>query len=126
MRELWLLCDDPDLSNKTDLREWNLLHVAVGAGRFDTIPYLLGQGVDPGAKSRATCRFVPPALTDKSVTPSDVAVNCGPEAFQRWSEALDAVGLTLERQYQDIDWTTKDIEGQFGGCECCQQWAFSS
>jgi ankyrin repeat protein len=124
LQELWLLHCSPNLPQLTDLRGWNLLHVAVGAGNFDAVPFLLEKGVDPNAKSRGTSRFIPPALADKSVTPVDVAINCGIQAYQKWAEALAATDRGKEVQLEYIIWEDMDIDGLYGGCECCQKWGF--
>jgi ankyrin repeat protein len=126
LKELWRQHDDPSLKDKNDLRGWNLLHVAAGAGNFDAVPYLLEQGVDLKATSKATSRFVPPALRNKCVTPSEVARNCGESAYNRWVEALRAAGRTLEAYPEDIDWATENVDGLYGGCECCEDWGFTS
>jgi len=126
LKELWRQHSDPSLKDKMDLRGWNLLHVAAGAGNFDAVQYLLEQGVDLKATSKATSRSVPPTLRNKSVTPSEVARNCGKDAYNKWIEALRAAGREIEVNPEDIDWVTEKVDGLYGGCECCDEWGFSS
>ncbi|ORY16252.1 ankyrin repeat-containing domain protein [Clohesyomyces aquaticus] len=126
LRELWEIYDDIGLKDIVDLRGWNLLHVAAGAGNFETIPYLLKQGVSLKAASKATSRSVPPALRNKSVTPSDVARNCGESAYKKWTESVRAAGEDVEVSPEDIDWTNESVDGVFGGCDCCKEWSFHS
>ncbi|KAJ4305582.1 hypothetical protein N0V90_001113 [Kalmusia sp. IMI 367209] len=74
LEELRRLYDDPSLKDRMDIRGWNFLHVAAGAGNSEAIPFLLEKGVDLKATSKARSRSIPPALRNKSVTPSEVAV----------------------------------------------------
>ncbi|KAH7068628.1 ankyrin repeat-containing domain protein [Paraphoma chrysanthemicola] len=126
MKELWQQRNDPSLKDRIDLRGWNLLQVAAGAGNFEAVTYLLEQGVDLEGTSRSTSRSVPPALRNKCVTPSEVARNCGESAYNKWAEALAAAGRRLEVLPEDIDWATENVDGLYGGCECCEEWGFRS
>ncbi|OAL47298.1 ankyrin [Pyrenochaeta sp. DS3sAY3a] len=124
LKELWTQHDDVGLKDKTDLRGWNLLHVAAGAGNFEAVPYLLEQGVNIKGTSKATSRFVPPALRNKAVTPSDIARNCGESAYNKWAEVVRTTSQELDVDTEDIDWTTENVDGVYGGCECCEEWGF--
>ncbi|KAF2019501.1 ankyrin [Aaosphaeria arxii CBS 175.79] len=124
LQELWTQHNDPTLKDQQDLRGWNLLHIAAGAGNFEAALFLLQQGVDQRAASRATSRFVPPALRDRCVTPGEVARNCGEDAYKKWTEALSGAGHEVDVRPEDIDWGTEDVDGKLGGCECCENWGF--
>jgi hypothetical protein len=122
MHELWGCYENP--SAMTDLRGWNLLHIAAGAGKFGAIPFLLEQGVDAKAMSKATSRLVPPPLEGRSVTPNVVAKACGEDAYEKWCEVLISNGNMADMAPVDIDWGNGDGEVGYGGCECCEQWCF--
>lgn len=126
LKELWNQYSDLDLKDITDLRGWNLLHVAAGAGNFDAVPFLLEHGVDLKVISKPTSRFVPPALRNRSVTPSEVAQNCGQDAYVKRTAAIRAAGHETSVATEDIDWTTETIDEIFGGCDCCSEWGFDS
>ncbi|KAF2810704.1 ankyrin [Mytilinidion resinicola] len=113
MQELWSCYDNPGQTR--DLREWNLLHVAAGAGRFNVMPFLLKNGVDPQAVSQATSRFVPPSLVDRSVTPSDVAKSCGEDSYRKWTEIPKTTGFKSKVSPIDIDWSLEEMQGRYGG-----------
>lgn len=105
-----------------DLRDWTLLHVAVGAGNFDIVPELLKREVDIYALSKATIHHVLAGLLNKCVSPEEVAREFGRDAFSRWTEALHSAGREPEKSIDDIDWTAVTNNNHFGGCECCDGW----
>ncbi|KAH7064294.1 ankyrin repeat-containing domain protein [Paraphoma chrysanthemicola] len=122
MQELWGCYENP--SAMTDLRGWNLLHIAAGAGRFGAIPFLLDHGVDVKAGSKATSRHVPPPLEGRSVTPSVVAKACGEGAYEQWCEVLSSNGHMADTLPVNIEWGNGYSKARYGGCECCEGWCF--
>jgi ankyrin repeat protein len=122
LEELWPHYEDP--SQAEDLRHWNLLHVAAGAGKLDVVRFLLGKGVDLDAVSQATRKFVPPALSGIAATPSQVARSCGGEFYSTWCESLVSMGREPDVPFTDVDWTLEKHAGNHGGCECCTVWGF--
>jgi ankyrin repeat protein len=124
MEELWSAYGNPH--QMTDLRGWNLLHVAAGAGNFEVVDYLIQHGVSLDATSNATSRCVPPGLEDRRLTPSDVARVYGEESYRIWSSTLESCGRTANPQFESIDWSITEDEPHiaYGGCECCDDWGF--
>lgn len=122
IQELWGWYENP--SQVKDLRHWNLLHVAAGAGKLNPVPFLLENNVDLCSLSRATSRFVPPLLVGRQVTPSLVARSCGGHAYGKWCEVLNSKGYGSDISYVDIDWDGEEEAGRYGGCECCESWGF--
>jgi ankyrin repeat protein len=65
LQELWNDGDELEVKEQQDVRGWNLLHVAVGYGKFEAVPYLLEQGVSLEAISKPASRLVPPSVQKK-------------------------------------------------------------
>jgi len=86
-----------------DLRSWNLLHVPIGYGNDEAIPYLVSKGVYLGAMSVPTSCRVPPLLRERSVTPEEMARAFGEAAYRRWSEALELAGHASNIRPEEID-----------------------
>jgi ankyrin repeat protein len=122
IQDLWPCYKNP--SQVKDLRGWNLLHVAAGAGRFKIMPFLLEKGVDLLSVSHSTSRFVPLALVDLNVTPGDVAKSCGEGSYNKWTEVLRTTSFQSEVIPMEIDWSLEEMQGRHGGCECCETWGF--
>jgi ankyrin repeat protein len=122
---LQALCEssnDATMYKDQDLRGWNLLHVAVGYSNFEAVPYLIQHGVDLRAMSAPTSCWVPPLIGERSVTPGEIARSFGEAAYQRWTEALESAGSTIDVRPEEIDWTVEETEELFGECECCDNW----
>lgn len=123
---LHALCDrtaDRDVCEEQDIRRWNLLHIAVGYGNLEAIPYLLKKGVDPDAKSTCTSSHVPLMVRERSVTPGEMARVFGETTYREWINALDAEGCTNIGRAEQIDWVMEGTNETFGECKCCDSWA---
>jgi hypothetical protein len=84
------------------------------------LPFLLERRVDLHAVSQATSKFVPPSIVGLKVTPSDVAKSCGKESYDKWAEILGTSGFGANAMPLEVDWSSTDIQGRYGGCECCE------
>jgi hypothetical protein len=111
-----------DVGDQRDARGWNLLHVAAGYGNIAAIPGLLERGVDIEALSKATSRFVPPAIRDRCVTPAEVARSCGEQTYVHWTAAVEAAGRNVDVRPDAVDWSLEYAGGRLGECECCDTW----
>ncbi|KAF1977265.1 hypothetical protein BU23DRAFT_662938 [Bimuria novae-zelandiae CBS 107.79] len=99
---------------KGHLRGWNLLHVAVGAGNFEAIPFFVQHSVGPEAKSNATSRAVLRLLEHERVTPSQVARIYGEESYRVWCEAMRSCGRAADPSFDDVEWSTEDEDSHIG------------
>jgi hypothetical protein len=102
------------------------LHVAAGTGKLEAIPFLIERVVEIVTRSIATERMAPNMLRGRPVTPEDVARNCGEDAYKKWANAIARCGNGLIVPPGDVDWDLENVDGIFGGCECCKHGVFNS
>lgn len=102
----------PEYVQERDLRGWSALHVAAGAGDSEIISLLLKAGADVHAMTEPTTYLVPMTLSDRGVTPAEVAWDAGPEAYMTFVAAVVAfdsgVQIVEEEGVDEMFWNAEE------------------